>query len=141
MHKSPIPICAQVLSGSLILASFSSPDTQAMAVSWLSTCKANENEKHVECNNFQAEYLPTRLLDMDEAIDSNMLRLVSPKAEPQAFAERRDYITVSHCWGTSDNPLLTDDNFEERQQSGIHISKLPRTFQDAIQVAQWYNGT
>lgn len=72
-----------------------------------------------------------------------MLRLVSPETQPQLFAEDRDYVTLSHCWGgagNKHNPLLLEGNFEERQQSGIDIKSLPKTFQDAIQIASWHKG-
>lgn len=89
------------------------------------------------------DYLPTRLMDVDKALRTDMLHLVSPETEPSLFAEHRDYITVSHCWGASgsqNNALLKEHNFEKRQRLGIHVKELPRTFQDALQIASWYKG-
>ena len=89
------------------------------------------------------DFLPTRLLDVDKALRTDMLRLVCPEKEPSLFAKNQDYITVSHCWGapgSQNYSMLKEHNFEKRQRRGIHVKELPRTFQDALQIASWFKG-
>ena len=131
-------------SNSLTCDHLSSPRTKALATWWLSQCKANEGGKHDDCKPSRPDYLPTRLLDVGKALDLGMLQLVNPEIQPQQFARNRDYVTLSHCWGdlgSKYNPLLLEDNFAERQRNGIHIRMLPKTFQDAIQIAGCQKGT
>ena len=129
---------------SLTCDNLSSPCTEALATRWLSQCKANEDGKHDKCRPSRPDYLPSRLLDVSKSMGHGMLQLVVPETQPELFAKDRDYITLSHCWGDSGskhNPLLLEDNFEERQQSGISIRTLPKTFQDAVQITGWHKGT
>ena len=55
-------------------------------------------------------------------------------------AEKEAFVTLSHCWGHNVQPILTTQNLEERCKSGISIDLLPKTFGDAVTVAQWFNG-
>lgn len=45
------------------------------------------------------------------------------------------YVTLSHCWGTSYRVTLTKNNLPKFEQS-IQLKRLPRTFQDAIQLTR-----
>ncbi|PMD54734.1 uncharacterized protein K444DRAFT_513189, partial [Hyaloscypha bicolor E] len=45
------------------------------------------------------------------------------------------YITLSHCWGQLQLITLTNSNIVTFQE-GLEIRKLPKTFRDAIYVAQ-----
>lgn len=50
-----------------------------------------------------------------------------------------NYVTLSHCWGTDLNFKrfeLRQINLETFRKSGIKISRLPRTFRDAIDFAR-----
>lgn len=123
-------------------ASTCSPKSRTLAVSWLSRCRANEAGKHQECNKRNAEYLPTRLLDVKHAQETSRMRLVCPTLNPAPFAENREWATLSHCWGTwgaKENPILTRDNLDERVKPGVLMTDLPKTFQDAVEVAGWMN--
>lgn len=45
------------------------------------------------------------------------------------------YLTLSHCWGQREFLKLTRDNMMDLR-SGFPTSSLPRTFQEAVQVAR-----
>ena len=48
-----------------------------------------------------------------------------------------DYMTLSHCWGAAQLITLRKDNLAELRQ-GIQLTNLPKTFQDAVAVARWF---
>lgn len=51
-------------------------------------------------------------------------------------AEQARYLTLSYCWGQSnDSAKTTPQNFNERQRN-IDIASLPRTIQDAIRLTK-----
>jgi hypothetical protein len=112
--------------------------TVVLARTWLNACERNENGRHELCQS-QAQYLPTRLLDVQSAKETGKLLLVSSSQKD----EMHQYITLSHCWGkygSEHNPLLRNSNYEERRKVGIAVSSLPQTFRDAIDVTHWFNG-
>ena len=49
-----------------------------------------------------------------------------------------EYMTLSHCWGAAQFIKLQSDNIEELGK-GIRLEKLPKTSQDAVAVAGWFN--
>jgi hypothetical protein len=117
-----------------------SPTSRALAVSWLSQCRANEAGKHQQCNKQDRDYLPSRLLDVKYAQETSKLRLVCPALTPASFAEDREWMTLSHCWGAwgaKEYPALIRSNLEERQRTGLEIMDLPKTFQDTVEIAGW----
>ena len=115
-----------------------SPTSRALAVSWLSQCRANEAGKHRECNKRDGDYLPTRLLDVKYAQETSRLRLVCPALTPAPFDGDREWMTLSYCWGAwgaKENPILKKSNLEERQRTGLKVADLPKTLQDAVEIA------
>lgn len=78
-------------------------------------------------------YTPTRLLSVNHRSQDSYddsIRLIEPfKAFSSPFA------ALSHCWGQSRPAVTTKANYASRQ-SGIFLSDLPRTFQDAVWVAR-----
>ncbi|KAK3369591.1 heterokaryon incompatibility protein-domain-containing protein [Lasiosphaeria ovina] len=74
----------------------------------------------------QAPLLPTRYIHVDS--NPPQLRIASPD-------ERGFYIALSHCWGTS-RPLTTTTATLPNRMFGIPLSKMPRTFRDAVLVAR-----
>ncbi|KAK0104778.1 hypothetical protein ONS95_005048 [Cadophora gregata] len=118
-----------------------SPNSQTIANSWLSQCKNNKDGKHHECNKRDSNYIPTRLLDIRHAQQKSLLRLVCSDITPELFAEDREWMTLSHCWGewgARENPILVKSNLKERQETGLKVADLPQTFQDAIEIAGWF---
>ena len=117
-----------------------SPTSQVLAISWLSQCRANRAGKHQECNKQDRDYLLSRLLDVKYAQETSRLRLVCPALTPAPFAEDREWMTLSHCWGAwgaKKNPILKKSNLEKRQRTGMKIVDLPKTFQDTVEIAGW----
>lgn len=119
-----------------------SEQTRDNALEWLKRCQTNEDGKHNQCNNTASrDWLPTRLLDVKSAIETSMVKLVTPLDTPRDFEQEREYITLSHCWGkwgASQLPVLTTGNIAERLREGVSISLLPKTFADAIKAASWF---
>lgn len=121
--------------------STNSQQTRGLAVKWLSICRANEDGRHGQCNQAQGDWLPTRLLDVDYARETGKLRLVLPRDQPEEFVSNKQYVTLSHCWGAWGSvtlPVLTVENLGERQTTGLDVSLLPRTFEEALEVAEWF---
>ena len=105
---------------------------------WLNWC----NERHADCENPQAELvtvLPTRLLDVgnpgDQDHKADIVHLICG-----TDATTQQYVALSHCWGQipEEEKMMfctTQGNINQRQR-GFSVSKLPKTFQDAITVTR-----
>ena len=125
-----------------IFPSTRSPTSRALAAVWLSQCKANQDGNHEECNKRDGDYLPTRVLDVKYAQKNARLRIVCPASDPASFVQDREWMTLSHCWGewgAKNNPILTRGNLRKRQKLGLSLDKVPKTFQDALEIAGWLN--
>ncbi|KAI9698310.1 MAG: hypothetical protein M1820_007472 [Bogoriella megaspora] len=104
-----------------ICPSLSSAETFDRIKSWVSQCE----KTHFECKRlFPAA--PRRLLDIE---DPYCIRLVANRAEPV------DYIALSHRWGKIQPCKTTQASLTERMTL-ILWEQLPKTYQDAIIVAQ-----
>lgn len=122
-------------------SSTDSQQTRDLAVEWLSVCQANEDGRHGQCNQATGDWLPTRLLDIDYARENGKLRLVQTGDHPEEFVSSKHYMTLSHCWGAWGSvtlPVLTIENLSERQATGLDISLLPKTFEEALVIAEWF---
>lgn len=120
-----------------------SQQSRDRAVQWLFRCQANEDGRHDQCNEIQSDWLPTRLLDVTESLETSTLKVVTPRDDPDAFVSDKQYLTLSHCWGAwgpTALPVLTTDNLSKRQAQGVDVSLLPQTFKDALEIAQWFHG-
>ena len=78
--------------------------------------------------------MPNRLLHVGPA-NTTTLRLCCSNENATL-----EYVALSHCWGqVSDKEkrefCTTDKNIKERQD-GFDVSKLPKTFRDAVRVTQ-----
>ncbi|KAM0189717.1 hypothetical protein ACHAPI_009907 [Fusarium lateritium] len=113
-----------------------------MALSWLARCIQNVDGQHDICNQKDQDYLPTRILDVRHALDRGNVRLVIPDKKPEIFTKGVEYASLSHCWGANgaqENPMLLVANLEGRQSEGLDWDRLPKTFQDAFNIASWLN--
>lgn len=101
-----------------------STEALGLANSMLEKCRNND----MECRRLPASSirLPTRLVRIQE----NTARLSDEDDRP-----KRPYCTLSHCWGTRPMFKLLTTNIDELRKS-IPVSKLPKTFQDAIIVTE-----
>ncbi|KAL4727961.1 hypothetical protein ACLX1H_004665 [Fusarium chlamydosporum] len=116
-------------------------EAKDLARSWLARCMRNTDGQHDICNQLDKDHLPTRLLDVRQALEKNVVRLVCPKEEFEAL-NGIEYASLSHCWGAhgaKENPKLLTTNLASRQSEGLDWDNLPRTFKDAFKIASWLN--
>ncbi|VUC30194.1 unnamed protein product [Clonostachys rosea] len=118
-------------------------NTRGLVLGWLDRCMRNTEGLHTLCNRQDRVFLPTRLLDVRQALERANVRLVCPSERPELFASdgSRDYVTLSHCWGAwgaKENPILKIDNLESRKGDGLPWEEIPRTFQDVFKIASWF---
>jgi hypothetical protein len=77
-------------------------------------------------------WAPTRLIEIRETPHGHKLRITTGRPhEP--------YVALSHCWGTAQEFKLLSHNLADMQLN-IDISRLPKTFQDAITITTWIGG-
>lgn len=94
-----------------------------IAASLVSNCI----EKHERCAK-ELTPLPSRVLDVDSTGDT--VRLIDCHADL-----RGRYISLSHCWGSSETLTTTQESYEAHTQ-GVPLSHLPKTFLDAVIIAR-----
>lgn len=95
--------------------------------------------QHDICNKGDQDYIPTRLLDIQHALETNVVRLVCPDKEDEKFKDV-EYATLSYCWGrhaAEQNLMLLTNNLELWQNEGFTWARLPKIFQDAFRIASW----
>ena len=133
------------VEGSIPLGPIERGNTRAsrpMALHWLSECRANADGQHSECQISDASWYPTRLLDLSTLEETGRILLVVSELLDHSSVERREYVTLSHCWGAwgaKELPVLTTSNIDARVDHGMDLSLLPPTFRDAVEVAKWFN--
>lgn len=114
------------------LSGIACPKTIDLLSQWVSACK----ERHPQCSETLSgastdektdPVLPTRILKMD----NNSVRLVESKGL------KGRYVTLSYCWGPPEKmPVVTTRaNFSNHLQN-VDVSKLPKTYQDAITICR-----
>lgn len=96
-----------------------------IAKQWIRDCL----NIHSPCSRADLTPLPTRVIDVGLSDETSNPRLFVSNGQTG------QYVTLSHCWGTSYRVTLTKNNLPKFQQS-IKIEKLPKTFQDAIQLTR-----
>ncbi|CAF3443463.1 unnamed protein product [Fusarium graminearum] len=114
-------------------------NAKALALLWMARCMQNADGQHYICNRRDEDYLPTRLLDVKQALQSKVVRLVCLSKDKEVF-KGTEYASLSHCWGAhgaKENPKLLTTNIESRQAEGLNWENLPKTFQDAFEIASW----
>lgn len=103
----------------------------AATISWAKRQLAACDSKHDCLLSGGTSLLPTRVLDIcHKSPDTNSVRLLASEGQTGRYA------CLSHCWG---NPALmtkTTTKSIDAHPQGIHLSDLPRTFHDAIDVAR-----
>lgn len=100
-----------------------------LAAHWLNSCHT-----HRRCiPTDQTTWLPRRLLDVESPNDPFTFRVVEVE---EANLKGVRYMTLSHCWGTSDFLKLTKLT-RAALYTGMKVSRLAQTFQDAIYVCRF----
>jgi hypothetical protein len=102
-----------------------------LAVKWLDRCK----QHHFACEDGQATFRPTRLLDLASVDVTRKVRLVLS----EECKGDEPYVTLSHCWGSTMPFRLTTKTLET-MRVGFDLEDLPKTFRDAIEIAGWFQG-
>jgi hypothetical protein len=85
---------------------------------------------HSSCSLTTLRLLPTRVLDVGVEGRSQDLKLIT------LGTNEVKYIALSHCWGDSRSILTTTKHTLKLRQQNIEFNDLPRTFQDAVQIAR-----
>jgi hypothetical protein len=111
------------------LPEYGSSTHYALLRGWLQRC----DESH-QCRFSVKVAMPSRLLDVGPP-KTDTLRLCCSKNNKTS-----KYVALSHCWGMlteAETPKFctTDYNIKARQ-NGFDVSELPKTFRDAVRVAQ-----
>ncbi|KAK7928306.1 hypothetical protein PG985_005304 [Apiospora marii] len=102
-----------------------------LAGRWLRECI----ESHITCSQRRSEAptrYPKRLLDISA---EGVVRLWTTP-EGLIPGPRLRYVSLSHCWGPTKIYTLNTGTYEALSD-GLPVSKLPKTFQDAIYVARF----
>ena len=93
-----------------------------MAGKWLKECR----DGHPACQKSDRK-IPNRLINAES---TTTIKLCETSGHRDL-----DYVALSHCWGTLNQFQTTTTNLENRKTS-IEWDCLPKTFQDAITIAQ-----
>jgi hypothetical protein len=111
----------------LLPESTSSTQSLELAMHWYQQC----SQSHTACQFYRPPKYrgPTRLVHVENDLQS--WRLVE---NADGTPRNIRYSAVSHCWGDTVMFKLTEENRNELLQTWTRISRLPKTFQDAIKV-------
>lgn len=93
------------------------------AYQWLTECTKN----HQNCHFQQLTILPTRVIDVGKNGEN-------PRIYESNGSSGR-YAALSHCWGTEQILTTTTDTLSDMKRE-IPFERLPKTFQDAIDIAR-----
>ncbi|EXJ68349.1 uncharacterized protein A1O5_08141 [Cladophialophora psammophila CBS 110553] len=112
------------------------PSTESLSIirSWLDKC-LNE---HQGCGENSVGDPPTRLVDVGPHDGSQEPRIVCGE---QCREQRSRYFALSYCWGstTKESPWTLSTGNIDSFKAGIHLARLPRSFQDVIQLTRGLN--
>ena len=96
-----------------------------LAKDWLNECEL----LHAKCPSSCDSILPTRLIDIRNAMTLSSCRLLCTSSGMMG-----KYAALSYCWGSANPVTLTTANSIEMQEN-IYLANLPKTIRDAIKVA------
>ncbi|CAK47986.1 HET-domain-containing protein [Aspergillus niger ATCC 13496] len=105
------------------------PQCFALIESWIKRCESD----HPECKGMRENSLvnPKRLLQISSTLEESCVHLVQVEK-----SDSPRYTALSHCWGNTLGFKTTRQNLEAHTTEGIMISKLPRTYQHAIDISK-----
>ncbi|KAI1777278.1 heterokaryon incompatibility protein-domain-containing protein [Hypoxylon cercidicola] len=99
---------------------------------WFHTCSTS----HTRCRALerkQEPFIPDRLIQLEDVNGNGTKWRLVEKCRGDIDASI-SYLTLSHCWGSSEHLKLTKDNHSVFRATSS-ASKLPKTYQDAFQIA------
>ena len=96
-------------------------------------------KSHAYCraDTEKCKKLPARLIEISFTNQTPTLRIIETSGQ---LPEKREYVTLSYCWGNSQFPTLQSKN-EQQLKNGFTCETLPKVFQDAIHIAGWFRIT
>lgn len=105
-------------------ASTGSENTFRFVESKLAHCR----KTHKLCRHMSSQtWFPSRILEIGK--ENKIIHLIEGHEAPSL-----PYVTLSHCWGTS-NPMRLTKDTEAMLRAGVHTGFLPKTYREAISVA------
>lgn len=96
---------------------------EALWHAWIADCQMT----HRECGHSSSYPMPTRLLRIDQAMETIKLVEIS--------GMRVEYVALSYCWGNRASITTTMETYALRL-AGIKWSNLPLTFRDAARITR-----
>jgi hypothetical protein len=99
---------------------------------WIEECTSS----HAKCTSASSSdlVLPGRLIDVSPiGIDRDLRLIETAYLNLQSILR---YFTLSHCWGTDKIPLRATVGTVDDLRRRIPFDKLPRTFQEAVEVTR-----
>ncbi|KAK3291002.1 heterokaryon incompatibility protein-domain-containing protein [Chaetomium fimeti] len=103
----------------------------AFVLEQIQNCKQN----HAVCSQRSPTFQPTRLIHCAGKTGSLRLVELDPITEISCPVE---YVALSYCWGASASFKTTRENIDQHRK-GFEVSELPKSLQDAIEVAKKLN--
>ncbi|RDW58859.1 hypothetical protein BP6252_13335 [Coleophoma cylindrospora] len=98
----------------------------SLATAWIERCLRD----HLTCPKASSTNLPTRVINVGSS---------SSDEEPFLFlseGHRGEWVTLSHCWGTTTLPLQTTTQNLDQNRQKLPLSELPLTFRDAVMITR-----
>jgi hypothetical protein len=99
--------------------------------SWITECR----ESHQICRAYRQTCSqickPTRVLDVGELGDTSIKLKILDDSTLEA-----PYITLSHCWGQTKQPLRLTSETSNEFLSRLSLPRLPRTFHEAVLITR-----
>ena len=102
---------------------------------WLAFCLTAHSGSCKASAELPGGFVPSRLVKVRHAGDVSVISVVHRQDIVHDREADMRYMTLSHCWG-SKRPLVLDKRTFSELQNGIPIEKLPKTFQEAVQLTQ-----
>lgn len=106
-------------------------DNKRMMRTWLRNCQ----HTHARCTSKRANFLPTRLLDLEAFSTGQDIKLV--RTDSVKVSNRVEYLTLSHCWGElHTHSIKTETQSLSERMTRIPMTALSNTFKDAVQITR-----
>lgn len=87
--------------------------------------------QHVDCQNRNPAFTPTRLLELYYENRKRMLRVMCTSLD----FDDSNYVAVSYCWGKESHFTTTRANLH-RRMNGFSCEDLPATLRDVVLIAE-----
>jgi hypothetical protein len=104
----------------------SPPEVFRQIRTWIHEC----DKHHILCSGTNHKTLPTRILDVDSAEKTSVLKLVGSRGSVG------NYVALSYCWGSAQHLTLTQKNLPHISSKGILLDSLPQTLIDAVYITK-----